>query len=56
MEIIKAHDTNAISEGRNSADRKLFEGPMHKLFRSKNGKLELVDQVINLHVYVWTGL
>ena len=26
MEIIKAHDTNAISEGRNSADRKLFEG------------------------------
>lgn len=51
VEIIKAHDTNAFSEGRNSADRQLFASEVSRTYRSKNARLTLLEQVTYMFTY-----
>jgi len=50
IEEVKAHDTNAFSEGRNSADRKMFKFEVKKTKHNSGAKLELLEQVLILHI------
>lgn len=45
IDIIKAHDTNAFSEGRNNADRQAFNQKARETYRNAHAKLELIEQV-----------
>ncbi len=50
IEQVKAHDTNAFSEGRNSADRRMFNFEVRKTKNSSSAKLQLVEQVSFAHI------